>query len=156
MSQKYYKKFNGKNWATSYALKPKDLYLNFNKNKYIRPEALCEMSKTHKSHAEYFGRILRYFFQLVLNDIIDNNITFKLPPGTNGWIEMENVTGKDFIKAYQNGAYNDVDFLASNFTGNHLSYRKTTRYGTWKKPIYVHKQMKDKITANTNRGKQYG
>ena len=69
---------------------------------------------------------------------------------------MVPVKGDDFVKARQNGAFKDVDFLASNFTGNQIQFRISTRYGKWLKRIYVGNAMKNRITENTNKGKQYG
>lgn len=139
------------NWATSYALTAEQLYINFPASKYIRKD-LAQRSGFRR----LLGAILRYFFFLVLNDIIDNNVTLKLPPGTGAYVEMVPVSGDDFTKARQNGAFRDVDFLTSNFTGYQLYLRYNNRYGHWKKRIYVSSKMRDKITANTNAGKHYG
>ena len=49
----------------------------------------------------------------------------------------------------------DVDFFASHFSGNELVLEM---YGTGRcrtKTIYVDKDIKDKITENTNNGVQY-
>jgi hypothetical protein len=54
---------------------------------------------------------------LVIKDIIENKVTFKGPPGTRAWIEMIPITGEAFAKARQNGAFSDIDFLISDFTG---------------------------------------
>lgn len=139
------------NWATSYALTAEQLYINFPASKYIRKEV-----RDIPKFRLILGAILRYFFFLVLNDIIDKNVTFKLPPGTSAYIEMVPVSGDDFAKARQNGAFHDVDYLASDFTGYQLYLRHNTRYGKWLKRIYVSRKMRDKITANTNAGKKYG
>ena len=68
------------------------------------------------------------------------------------WIQMDPISGDDFIKARQNGAFEDVDYINSNFTGYQLFLRYNTRYGHWKKRIYVSKKFKDKITELTNKG----
>lgn len=65
---------------------------------------------------------------------------------------MDAVSGEDFIRAYQRGAFQDVDYLASNFTGYNLHLRYNTRYGNWKKRIYVSQKYKDIITQKTNAG----
>lgn len=157
MSNANVNNFDGNGWATSYALTPCDLYANFDRDRYIRPEALEYMTKTVGRHFDqYFGRILRYFFKLVIDDVIDNNVTFQLPPGCRARIEMQNVCGDDFIRAYQNGAFQDVDYLASNFVGNNLILKFATRYKKWEKPIHVDREAKSRITYNTNHHVQYG
>lgn len=145
------KEYDGQLWATSYALTAKDLYTGFPYSKYLRKEIIENYDMRYIP-----SQVLKYFFYLVLNDIIDKNVTLKFPPGTRAYIEMCPVSGEAFERARQNGAFQDVDFLASNFTGYQLQYRYNTRYGKWTKRIHVNKKMKDAITANTNAGKQYG
>lgn len=144
-------------YNTGYTLKAKDLFCSFPLSKYIkRSEEETSQSWYKVNMISKISQIFIFFFKLVLDDIIDNNVTFKLPPGTRAYIEMVPVKGDDFVKARQNGAFKDVDFLASNFTGNQIQFRISTRYGKWLKRIYVGNAMKNRITENTNKGKQYG
>ena len=135
-------------YATSYALKADELYIGFPSKKYI--SFADEWAQQELIHL--YSKILRYFFYLVILDIIENQITFKFPPGTRAWLEMFPYTGDAFAKARQNGAFSDVDFLASNFTGYQLKLRFNNRYGKWIKPIHVSKKYKDRITELTNKG----
>lgn len=139
------------NWATSYALTAEQLFINFPASKYIRKEV-----RQLNEFRRILGAVLRYFFFLVINDIIDKNVTLKLPPGTGAYIEMQPVSGEDFKKARMNGAFEDVDFLTSNFTGYQLYLRSNNKFGHWNKRIHVNKKMQNKITANTNAGMHYG
>ena len=97
-----------------------------------------------------------YCVLLVINDIIDNNVTFSLPTQYPSYLEMGVCSGEDFAKARQNGAYGDVDFLKSNFTGYRMQFRREGRNGVFVKPVYVNKKIKDRITEHTNNGKLYG
>lgn len=101
-----------------------------------------------------YGEMFRYFMYLLIKDVIENQVTFKFPPTGDGssWIEMTPVSGDDFIKARQNGAFQDVDFLVSDFTGYQLTYRKSNRYGSWRKRIFVSSKYRDRITELTNKG----
>jgi hypothetical protein len=138
-------------WATSYALLPSDLYTRFPFKKYL---SVADEWDTAEMKA-LCSRIFKYFFYLVIKDIIENKVTFKMPPGTRAWLEMAPVTGEEFAKARQNGAFADVDFLASNFTGYKLQLRYTNRYGKWAKRIYVSAKYRDKITEMTNAGETW-
>lgn len=140
--------------STSYAITPEELYTSYPYEK-LRLKGSWLPGK-NKNMRKELGKILRFFFKLLLIDIIENNITFKLPPGTNSFIEMTPITDEKFIKARQNGAFKDVNYLASNFTGYQIYFRYNTKFGHWKKQIYVNKQYKDRITELTNQGKQYG
>lgn len=96
--------------------------------------------------------------ELVVNDIIENNTHFKLPGvgGNEAYLYMDRVSGKDFKKAFKNGKWRDVDFIASDFSGYQLVYNVTnTRKLSKRKSIYLAPKYKQKITDNTNLGKQY-
>lgn len=146
--------YTGIHFATSYALKADELYYKFPTKKYIRLKKEDLPKQYGNKFQDLYGDIFRYFFFLLLNDVIDNQVIFKFPPGAHkAWIQMDAVTGEDFERAVQKGAFQDVDFLASNFTGYEMNLRYNTRYGHWKKRIYVSKRMKDRITKRTNEGK---
>lgn len=103
-------------------------------------------------------KIARDSIKLVLNDIIDNNVTFQLPTGSRkSDIHMRRIEGKEFVKARQNGKFQDIDFLISNFGGYQMVLNMYDREGrpTRIKPIYLNKEYKNKITNYTNAGKQY-
>lgn len=143
----------GKRYATSYALKADELYYGFPTKKHIRLKSNELPARFDGKYRELYGEILRYFFYLLIKDIIENQVIFKLPQGAQRtWIQMDPISGEDFIKARQNGAFEDVDYINSNFTGYQLFLRYNTRYGHWKKRIYLSKKFKDKITELTNRG----
>jgi hypothetical protein len=42
---------------------------------------------------------------LVLEDIIENSITFQLPTKQEAFVEMRRYTEDEFVKARQNGAF---------------------------------------------------
>ena len=138
-------------YATSYALRADQLYIGFPSSKYISFAKEWESGELRS----LYSKILRYFFYLVIIDIIENGITFKFPPGTNAWLEMIPYSGDDFVKARQNGAFQDVDFLVSNFTGYQLNLRFTNRYGKWLKRLYVSSKYRDRITELTNQGRSW-
>ena len=140
-------------FATGYAFSAQELFTRF-KLHYIKNstyEAFHEHSKKVVA-----ARVFIYMFYLIIKDIIDNNITFKLPTSCEAYIEMGVIRDDKFIKARQNGAFAEIDFLASNFTGYKLQYRQNKRNGAWYiKPIHVHKKLKNIIIYNTNNGKKY-
>lgn len=139
----------GEHYATAYSLKAWELYTNFLKNHKLRvyPEDIDYGSTPQRM----LGNIFTKFMQLVIEDIIENQVTFKLPY-KGAWIEMVPISDEDFAKARQNGAFEDVDFLMSNFTGYQIYLRINNRYGHWLKHIYVTKRYKDRITELTNKG----
>ena len=143
------KNYDGIHYATSYALRASDLYLRFPYRKYI---SNYKRFYNDKEAREKFGQIFKYFFYLMVQDVIEKQTTFKFPPGTRAWIEMIPISGEKFAIARKNGAFDDVDFLTSNFTGYQLYLRFNNRYGKWTKQLHVSKRYKDRITELTNQG----
>ena len=96
--------------------------------------------------------------QMVVDDIINNNVDFKFPTlgRTQAYLRMKRTEGKKFKKAFKNGKWNDVDFLTSNFSGYQISLDMESRKRTSRqKDIYLSPKDRDRITENTNLGKQY-
>lgn len=138
-------------WATSYALTATDLYTKFDYSKL----KVCLRHLPGKyafKYKELLAQILKYFFFLVVIDIIEKKVTFRFPKTYRAYLEMLSVSGEEFVKARQNGAFQDVDFLTSDFTGYTLGLRYNTRYGKWTKAIHITEKYKDRITELTNQG----
>lgn len=140
-------------YATGFAFSANELFTRF-KLHYIKNPTF----PVFKEHSKKIvaARVFIYLYYLIIKDIIDNGITFLLPSARQSYIEMNILNKEEFIKARKNGAYQEVDFLASDFKAYHLQYRYQTKSGKWFiKKIYVHKKLKNIITDNTNKGKQY-
>lgn len=136
-------------WATSYALTATDLYTKF---PYKKLKTNIKQLPNGSNEKWFLARVFRYFFYLVIKDIIENKTTFRFPRTFRAFLEMIAVSGDDFVRARQNGAFQDVDFLTSDFTGYHLGLRYNTRYGKWVKALHVSEKYKDRITELTNKG----
>lgn len=135
------------NYTTGYAINTYEMFTKF-PNSYIKKNYNIDKHK-------YAASIWTYCFKLVLEDIVENSITFMLPTKQEAVLEMHRICGDDFIKARQNGAFQDIDFLKSNFSANQLQFRYRSKNNSHVKPIHVHAKLKDKITKYTNNGKQY-
>lgn len=147
-----------KNYSLGCAFNITELFENFNKKKLKMTSELCTKINNDPHKDKLIYKIFRESVKLILNDIIDNNVTFELPTGARkSDIYMRRISDEDFGKARRNGKWQDVDFLESNFSGYELSLNMYNREGkpTRSKTIYVDKKLKQKITDNTNKGKQY-
>lgn len=102
-------------------------------------------------------QIFRECFKLIINDIIDNNITFHLPTGAKKCnIHMKKVRGDAFKNLRRSGKWSNVDFLESNFTGYEIGFYMYGKVSPRIKTIYLNNYYKNRITENTNKGMQYG
>lgn len=115
------------------------------KNRYKDPKVLA-------------AKIFKDCFYEILLDIIENNVTFVLPLKFGNYAEicMQQFADEDFKKLYKRGKFRKIDFVLSQFTGNQLFYKyKTKKVGVKSKPIYVNKDLKERIEKYTNEARQY-
>lgn len=135
-----------------------DLFENFPVNKLKMTKQQCLEVYSDGNKRDLAEQIFIKSVQMVVNDIIDNNIHFKLPGigKTQAYIYMKRIEGKDFKKAFKNGKWNDVDFIASNFSGYQLNLEmQSGKRLPRQKMIYLSNKDKQRIVDNTNKGKQY-
>ena len=147
-----------RNYAMGHCFTGKDLFNNFPVNKLKMSKEQCIATCPDGSKRDLAASIFTRSVQMVVDDIINNNVDFKFPTlgQTQAYLRMKRTTGQNFKKAFKNGKWNDVDFLTSNFSGYQIvldmeSKKRTTR----QKDIYLSPKDRDRITENTNLGKQY-
>lgn len=145
------------NYATGAAFNLAQLFMNF---KLSRLKMTCNDCKaiTGSYHREvYITTIFKYCFELVIQDIIENDVNFNLPTGIRkSYLRMNRQSGEDFKDCRRCGKYQDIDFLESNFSGYQIRFfmwhpNRPTR----SKIVYVSAKLKKKITDYTNNRKQY-
>lgn len=145
------------NYAVGHAFNTNDIFYKLDKKKLSSITSKLSQEITGDAHKDtLIGKIFKESIKVVLNDIIENNVTFQLPLGKSD-IHVLRVDGEDFKKARRKGKWKDVDFLASFFSGYQLVLNMYNKDGgvTRTKLIYVDKELKNKLTQNTNNGKQY-
>ena len=147
-----------RNYAMGHCFTGKDIFNNFPVNKLKMSKEQCIATYPDGSKRDLAASIFTRSVQMVVDDIINNNVDFKFPTlgQTQAYLRMKRTTGQNFKKAFKNGKWNDVDFLTSNFSGYQIvldmeSKKRTTR----QKNIYLSPKDRDRITENTNLGKQY-
>lgn len=146
------------NYALGHSLSARDLFYSFNTNKLKLTTEECKkiFSDGHKDRLA--ASIFMDSVKLVIDDIIDNNVHFKLPGigRRESYLYMKRITGKQFKHEFKRGRWQDVDFINSDFSGNQIMFRiESKKSPIREKPIYLSKRDKQKITNNTNNGKQY-
>ena len=147
-----------RSYAMGHCFTGKDLFNNFPVNNLKMSKEQCVATYPDGSKRDLAASIFTRSVQMVVDDIINNNVDFKFPTlgQTQAYLRMKRTTGQNFKKAFKNGKWNDVDFLTSNFSGYQIvldmeSKKRTTR----QKDIYLSPKDRDRITENTNLGKQY-
>lgn len=147
-----------KHFAIGWACNLNDIFVRF---PYEKCKSLVKNFKTKQLRRQKIKQVFREGVQQILNDIIENNATFKIQGVgyQGGEIHMEAITGSEFERVRKNGKFKDVDFLESLFTGYQMYlyiHGKSDNFLHRKKyPIYVNRFLRDKITKYTNEGKVY-
>ena len=147
-----------KHFALGWACNLNDIFVRF---PYEKCKSLIKSYKTKQLRRQKVKQVFREGTQQILNDIIENNITFKIQGVgyQGGEIHMEAIRGSDFEKLRKNGKFRNIDFLESLFTGYQMYlyiHGKSDNFLHRKKyPIYVNKVLRDKLAKYTNEGKTY-
>ena len=147
-----------KHMALGWACNLNDIFVRF---PYEKCKSLIKKYTRRIQQRQIVKQVFREGVQQILEDVIENNVTFKIQGVgyQGGEIHMEAITGSEFEKVRAHGKFSKVDFLESLFTGyqmylyihgksDNLLHRK-------KYPIYVNKYLRDKLTKYTNEGKIY-
>lgn len=105
---------------------------------------------------ENIGQLLNYFFKLVIEDIIRNRVRFEFPnKKTKGYLEVDCVTGDEFKKQREKGAFQEIDFWATNFTGYRICYNYKAKTYDKKQTVYIGGYLKDLFYSLINNGQKY-
>lgn len=143
--------------TTGCAFTTKEMFYNFpiDKVDIDYKDSLKYTSSTHKE--DLIKQIFTENYFMVIEDIVDNNVTFKLPltGGRTSDIHFKRITGDGFTKLFRAGKWQNMDFLKSMFSGYQLSLYRYGKMSPRIKPIYLSKSLQDKIINNINNGKQY-
>ena len=147
-----------KHFALGWACNLNDIFVRF---PYEKCKSLIKNFKTKQLKRQKVKQVFREGVQQILNDVIENNVTFKIQGVgcQGGEIHMEAITGSQFEKLRENGKFKEVDFLESLFTGYQMYlyiHGKSDNFLHRKKyPIYVNRYLRNKLVKYTNEGKVY-
>lgn len=142
--------------ALGYAYRLRDLFIRFPFEKLkFDGGSFKEIFKV-KERCVICARILGYCLTLIINDIIDNNITFIFPTGKKyAELCMVRTSKEDFARIRKAGYDQDVDFLETNFTTYRMQFRWMGSKIMHTKPCYFNKSIKAKMIENINNGMVY-
>lgn len=148
-----------KHFALGWACNLNDLFVRF---PYEKCKELCRKYKTKALRKQKIKQIFRTGTELMLNDIIENNVTIELPSLLyyKGQIHFEPIKGEEFEKLREKGKFSNIDFLETLFTGYQLYLYISGKHDTFlarrKFPIYMNSFYKNKLETLVNEGKTYG
>lgn len=146
------------NYALGCAFSQNEIFENFPYKKLKINCKQCQEIIGDPHRDKLVKKIFRESLRLVLEDVINNNVTFELPLKGNKKcnIHMQRVRGEAFKSLRRAGKWKDVDYLKSFFTGYQLGFYMLGSRTPRIKNIYVNKHFREIIIENTNKGMQYG
>ena len=93
----------------------------------------------------------KYCFYIMLNKVLDDRMRFKIPGTTEAYIDFTEVSD-GFEFARQNGAFQEIDFIESDFKAYRLIYYFKAKAYQKNYPIYLGGELKQKLINYTNSG----
>lgn len=144
------------NYATGHALNAEELFLNFPTKKLKMTAKECEEIIGNRHKEKIAEDVFKACVSMVIEDIINNNVTFELPTrAKKTTLKMKRYDRDEFIECRQNGKFQNVSFLDSNFTAYQMAFQFQNAGVFREKLIYLDSRHRDEITKNTNNGKSY-
>lgn len=146
------------NYALGCAFNLQELIINFPYKKLKFNSKDCEDITGDHHRWVLIKQVFRYSVKVVLNDIINRNVTFYLPltGSKKCCMHMRRVEGEAFKRLRQRRKWKDVDILASLFSGYEIGFYMMGNRTPREKTVYVSRKMRDLITENTNKSMAYG
>lgn len=146
------------NYALGCAFSLGEMLINF---PYKKLQITCKDCKaiTGDNHRDLLvKRVFKESVKLVIEDIIENNVTFWLPlTGDKKCnMHMKRVSGEDFKNLRKGGKWKDIDFTKSMFSGYEIRFFMLGKRTPRVKTIYINKSYRERIAQRTNEGVQYG
>ena len=146
-------------FSLGWACNLNDIFVRF---PYEKCKNLIKLFKTKIEKRRKIKQVFRTGIEVILNDIIENNNTFQLPPlgYYGGEIHFEAVSGSEFERLRAKGKFSGIDFLETIFTGYqlylYLHGKRDNFLHRRKYPIYMSNYLKEKLETLANNGKTYG
>ena len=107
------------------------------------------------SYEDAISDPFKYCLGLIFNYILDNKVRFVVPCVAESYIDFEIVTQDMFEIQRQNGRFQEIDFIESDFTGYALRYYFKTKAYQKAYPVYFGGELKQKFLGGINSGVKY-
>jgi hypothetical protein len=113
-----------------------------------------KLNKNTPALRKYLGSIYMELMNLVVDDIMENNANFKLSLmfERKGSLQIKPIRDERFKYLMQNGSFQGLDFLKTDFTGYGLFYLCDKTHDRF---IAVNKDTKKRIIDQANAGMKY-
>lgn len=107
------------------------------------------------SYSDALADPFKYCLHLVFNKIIDEKVRFKIPCVAQAYIDFEIVSGDQFQVHCQNGRFQNIDFISSDFTGYAIRYYYMAKTYQKSYQIFLGSKLKEKFINKINSGEKF-
>lgn len=102
------------------------------------------------------AKVFAECFYMILEDMLENNITFTLPLGKkHAEIHMKRISGKQFQCGMKGRKFKDIDFLKTQFVAYRPYFFMHTNNRDREKQIYTTIDYRKRLDEKVNNGKKY-
>lgn len=145
-------------YALGCSFNVQDIIQNFPLKKLKLTCNQCKQIIGNRHRDKLISKIFIKSYILIINDIIDNNITFWFPLVGNRKcnMHMNRVEGNLFKHLRKKGKFKGVDIIKSMFSGFEIGFFMLGRRTPRVKIVYVDNRYKQRIVENVNNGFNYG
>ncbi len=143
--------------AYEYAFSAEDLYINLD-DKFLKGErAQFRTERRYGTRRRHAAAIFEQCFYEILLDIIENNVTFVFPLkyGNYAEIHMTTIEDEKFKDLYKQGRFQNIDFVATQFSTSRLEFMYKRSDRMIKVPIILRKELGRLLIQRVNEGKKY-
>lgn len=143
------------NYATGYAFNVYEMLYEFNCKKLKLTTKGCKELISTPDRKYMVSKVFVQSVKLILEDIIYNNATFRLPTATECYFYLKPFRNEQFVKFRRMGRWREVDFIETNYTGYQLTFKYKSGKLMLEKPIYLCPKYRDAIVEHINNGQMY-
>lgn len=139
----------------NHGLTAKEIYTNTPRD--ITHLTLTNFRDTYRTAVNFdhaFSRPFVYCLNLIIDTILTERVRLKLP-FKQSYVDFEIVTDDRFIEQRQNGRFQEIDFIESDFTGYFLNYFYWGRNYQKTQPMYLGGKYKKQFLEGINTGTKY-
>lgn len=107
------------------------------------------------SYSDAISDPFKYCMFVVMNKVINDKVRFIIPGVADAYIDFEVVADDNFYRDRDNGRFQEIDFIASDFTGYAIRYYYKAKAYQKSYPIHVGGDLKKNFLGRINTGEKF-
>lgn len=140
----------------NHGITPEDLYTNIpehitDKNwKWFIRQYGCT-----GSYGDALSDPFKFCIKRIIERVLDDKVRFRFPVSVEAYLDFETISGDRFEIHRQNGRFQNIDFIESDFTGYTLRYFYKAKSYMKSYQVYLGGELKEKFISKINSGEKF-